>query len=218
VEPGGAYVKGSDNNLHLLKRILPVAANSGEPKGKLTQPRQYLADSLRDLAEDLYADLQGNPKTIEQIAETLQPKLTERDAKIKTRDFVLKFSDLFKLSGNMVHALVISQPKRSKSAPEKKVEPIVAPAPQVSDAPAAARAFTEAARAFSEAQLRRKDPLSKYIMTYEPKPDARRAKLDAATAVKNLREAGKRERLDKAAKDIQAKMLRQADKTIRRGG
>jgi len=32
IEPGGAYVKGSDDQLHLLKRILPVAANSGNPK------------------------------------------------------------------------------------------------------------------------------------------------------------------------------------------
>ena len=47
VLPGGAYIAGSDNKEHLLKRVLPVAANSGEPKGKLTQPRQYLSDTLR---------------------------------------------------------------------------------------------------------------------------------------------------------------------------
>ena len=39
VMPGGQYVKGSDSNLHLLKRVIPVHPNSGEPRGKLTQPR-----------------------------------------------------------------------------------------------------------------------------------------------------------------------------------
>ena len=126
VEPGGAYVKGSDEKFHLLKRILPVAANSAEPKGTLTQQRQYATDTLRDLAEDLHAELKGHPKTVEEIAETLQPKLTERDAKMKTRDFVSKFSDLFKMENGKVHALVASHPK-SQSANETNVEPIPPP-------------------------------------------------------------------------------------------
>ena len=208
VEPGGAYIKGSDDQLHLLKRILPVAANSGEPKGKLTQPRQYLADSLRDLAEDLHSDLKDHPKTVEEIAETLQPKLTARDAKIKTRDFVLKFSDLFKLSGNMVHALVMSQPKRSKNAPEKKIEPI---APQVQEAESSDSRNVPAG--FSEAQLRRQDAISKQIMLYQPKttPEQRKAKLTAAEAAKNLREAGKRARIEKSAQKEIEKQRRQLE-------
>jgi len=215
VEPGGAYDKGSDDNLHLLKRILPVAANSGEPKGKLTQPRQYLADSLRDLAEDLHSDLKDHPKTVEEIAETLQPKLTARDAKIKTRDFVVKFSDLFKLSGNMVHALVISQPKRSKNAPEKKVEPIVEPAPQVQESSGS----RDAAAGFSDAQLRRQDVISKQVMFYQPKttPEQRKTKLTAAEAVKNLREAGRRERIDKSAQKEIDKQRRQLDRLMKFG-
>ena len=217
VEPGGAYVKGSDDQLHLLKRILPVAADSGEPKGKLTQPRQYVADSLRDLAEDLHSDLKDHPKTVEEIAETLQPKLTARDAKIKTRDFVLKFSDLFKLNGNMVHALVMSQPKRSKNAPEKKIEPIVEPAPQVQEAGSSGSRDVPAG--FSEAQLRRQDAISKHVMFYQPKttPEQRKAKLTAAEAAKNLREAGRTARIEKAAQKEIDKQRRQVNAMIKKG-
>ena len=218
VEPGGAYVKGSDDQLHLLKRILPVAADSGEPKGKLTQPRQYVADSLRDLAEDLHAELQGHPKTLEEIAETLQPKLTERDAKIKTRDFVQKFSDLFRIVDGKVHALVPSRPKR-QSTKETKVEPIIAPALQAPEAPSGSHDTPAAAQGYSEAQLRRKDAISQHVMFYQPKttPEQRKAKLTAAEAAKKLREADRTARIEKAAQKEIDKQRRQVNAMIKKG-
>ena len=119
--------------------------------------------------------------------------------------------DLFKLSGNMVHALVVSQPKRSKNAPEKKVEPIVEPAPQVQAGSSGSR---DVPAGFSEAQLRRKDAISKQVMFYQPKTTAeqRKAKLTAAEAAKNLREAGKRARIEKSAQKEIEKQRRQLDK------
>ena len=117
IMPGGGYVKGSDGNLHLLKRIIPVHADSGEPKGRLTQPRQYLHESLEDLAEDIHAELKGHPQTLADLAQTLDPKLAGKGVKIKTKAFIVKYSDLFKIQGEMVHALVISQPKRSRAPP-----------------------------------------------------------------------------------------------------
>ena len=115
--PGGAYVKGSDDQLHLLKRIIPVHANSGEPKGRLTQPRQYLHDSLEDLAEDIHSELTGHPQRLSDLAQSLDPKLAGKGVKIKTKAFIKKYSDLFKIDGEMAHALVISLPKKSRSAP-----------------------------------------------------------------------------------------------------
>jgi len=120
VVPGGAFIKGSDNQLHLLKRVVAVDKDSAEPKGKLTQPRQYLADTLRDMAEDLHAELRGNPQTLKELSETLDPKLQEKEAKIKTRAFVEKFSDLFQIKGDKVYALVVSN-ARKKSEAVKKV-------------------------------------------------------------------------------------------------
>ena len=124
VMPGGQYVKGSDGQLHLLKRVIPVHPNSGEPRGKLTQPRQYLHDTLRDLAEDLHADLIDHPRPLEDVVFTMTPKLHARGAKIKVRDFIAKYSDLFKLVGTrpVVHALVASHlaPQKPKAAVEVK--------------------------------------------------------------------------------------------------
>ena len=119
IVPGGAYVKGSDDQLHLLKRIIPVHANSAEPKGRLTQPRQYLHDSLEDLAEDIHSELTNNPQRLSDLAQSLDPKLAGKGVKIKTKAFIMKYSDLFKIQGSpeMVHALVVSQPKRTRSAP-----------------------------------------------------------------------------------------------------
>ena len=126
VMPGGQYVKGSDGQLHLLKRVIPVHPNSGEPRGKLTQPRQYLHDTLRDLAEDLHAELIGHPRSLEEVTWTMTPRLHERGAKIKVYDFIRKFSDLFKLEGTrpVVHALVASHaPPRAQAAVEVKPLP-----------------------------------------------------------------------------------------------
>ena len=207
--PGGGYVMGSDNKEHLLKRILPVAANSAEPKGKLTQPRQYLADTLRDLAENLHADLLQHPKTFEEVQAFLQPELAKRDAKIKTRDFIAKFSDLFKVTGDMVHALVASMPKRTRSAKEMKAEPIVPEVPtEVSRVPEGR---------FTEAQMRRQDPLSQRIMSYVPKISAeqREAKKTAKEAAKALREAKTRERIHKSAQKDIVKMQRELDRMMR---
>ena len=126
VMPGGQYVKGSDEQLHLLKRIIPVHPNSGEPRGKLTQPRQYLHDTLRDLAEDLHAELIGHPRSLEEVTWTMEPRLHKRGAKIKVYDFIRKFSDLFKLDGTrpVVHALVASRaPPRGQATVEVKPLP-----------------------------------------------------------------------------------------------
>jgi hypothetical protein len=100
-----------------------VAENSAEPKGKLTQPRQYLHDTLRDLAEDLHAELLGHPQSLRDLAKTMDPKLESRDAKIKTKAFVEKFSDLFKLENDNVYALVLSHPK-ARSKKEVRIEPM----------------------------------------------------------------------------------------------
>jgi hypothetical protein len=119
VMPGGAYIKGSDQKEHLLKRVIPVHANSAEPMGKLTQPRQYLHDTLQDLAEDVHAELTGHPQRLVELSQSLDPKLLAKEAKIKTRAFVQKYSDLFKIAGNpeVVHALVLSHPARTRSQP-----------------------------------------------------------------------------------------------------
>jgi len=93
------YVKGSDGQLHLLKRVIPVHENSAEPKGQLTQPRQYKADTLRDLAEDVHQSLIGQPTAMSDLALRLDPVLNNLEAKIKTRAFVKKFTDLFAIKG-----------------------------------------------------------------------------------------------------------------------
>jgi hypothetical protein len=115
----GAYVKGSDEKLHLLKRVIPVPADAEEPKGKLTQPRQYKADTLRDVAEDVHSILIDEPLSIRDLASKLDVVLQEvGDGKIKTRAFINKFPDLFviKKDGKLetVHALVLSGTAKPK--------------------------------------------------------------------------------------------------------
>jgi hypothetical protein len=64
---------------------------------------------------------------LDDVSLTVGPKLKERGAKINVRDFIRKFSDLFKLVGDrpVVHALVLSHPARAKSsAKAKEVKPI----------------------------------------------------------------------------------------------
>lgn len=134
VQPGGQYVKGSDEQLHLLKRVIPVHANSAEPQGKLVQPRQFKAETLRDLAEDIHAELINNPRRLEALQWQVDEKLHKLGEKIRTKAFVKKFSDLFSLQGDppneVVHALVISnarKPRVTQSRPVR-VEPKAAPA------------------------------------------------------------------------------------------
>lgn len=115
----GAYVKGQDEKLHLLKRVIPVPADSEEPKGKLTQPRQYKADTLRDVAEDVHSLLIDEPLSIRDLTSKLDAVLQEvDDGKIKTRAFINKFPDLFviKKDGKLetVHALVLSGTAKPK--------------------------------------------------------------------------------------------------------
>ena len=214
VEPGGAYVKGSDEQYHLLKRVLPVAANSAEPKGKLTQPRQYLHDTLRDLAEDLHAELLGQPQSLRDLAKTMDPKLESRDAKIKTKAFVEKFSDLFKLENDNVYALVLSHPK-ARSKKEVRIEPIEEEPPRPNVQMGGSSASTD-----------RPNRAALYFQGVLAPP-----KLDPKTAAKNLAEhraatkkeklekyaKEKKERDEKDAKETQAKHLRQADQIIKRG-
>ena len=213
VIPGGQYIEGSDGKQHLLKRIIPVAENSGEPKGKLTQPRQYLADTLRDLAEEIHAELQGHPQSIKDLANTLDPKLAEREAKIKTKAFIERFHDLFKIENDKVYALVLSHPKKSRSGKEMKVEPVTTkeePArPAHVDLPVSA-----AAAGGSQAALHFRG-----LLNYQPKftPEQRREKLSAAEAAKALREAAKRERIDKSAKKEHEKQLKQLEKMMKKG-
>ena len=126
----GAYVKGSDDQLHLLKRVLPVHAGSEEPKGKLIQPRQWKSQTLRDLAEDVHDALTGNPRLVSDMAVSLDLILEKMDARIKTKAFVKKFPDLFSLQGEgrqeRVHALVLSGVRKprvvvSKEQPRRQV-------------------------------------------------------------------------------------------------
>jgi hypothetical protein len=95
----------------LLKRVIPVDADSAEPKGKLTQPRQHKADTLRDVAEDIHSQLIDQPLALRDLAAKLDSVLQEVDGKIKTRAFINKFTDLFviKTDGKQetVHALVL---------------------------------------------------------------------------------------------------------------
>jgi len=218
VLPGAGYVKGSDDKLHLLKRILPVAENSGEPKGKLTQPRQYLHDTLRDMAEDLHAELKGHPKTVKEIAETLDPKLAERDAKIKTRAFVEKFSDLFTIQNDKVHALVASQPKRSQSAKEVKVEPLREPIPHVQeggssgsrDMPvSAAAAGGLGAALLFRGEARKSTP--------EEVAEKKRLRDKAALEYQALREANAKARIEKAAKAEYERQKKQLERMMKKG-
>ena len=92
--------------------MIPVAADSAEPKGELTQPRQYKADALRDVAEDIHSQLIDQPLAFKDLAAKLDSVLTEVDGKITTRAFINKFPDLFviKTDGKQetVHALVLS--------------------------------------------------------------------------------------------------------------
>ena len=131
VEIGNQYVKGSDDKFHLLKRVIPVHADSAEPKGKLVQPRQFKSETLRDLAEDTHADLINNPTRVPELALKLDPILREMDAKIKTLAFLRKFTDLFRIDDNVAHALVASIPATSSSsrARVKSVKPAREPRP-----------------------------------------------------------------------------------------
>jgi hypothetical protein len=124
VEPGGSYVRGSDNQLHLLKRVIPVHQDSEEPQGKLVQPREFKRETLRDLAEDMHADMIGNPRDLKELSQLLDPLLLAKDAKIKTRAFVEKYPDLFRIDNGKVHALVLSAAKKQRVVSSTKTEPV----------------------------------------------------------------------------------------------
>ena len=239
VIPGGQYIKGSDGNLHLLKRVIPVHPNSGEAQGRLTQPRQYLHESLRDLAEDLHSELVGHPKSLEEVGHTLGPKLKERGAKIGVRDFIRKYPDLFQLIGDrpVVHALVVSQPAKSKSSRSLVVEPIrrrhAEPSSSGPPVSAAAAGGVAAAHQFAgELQRPPNQPSaapsasSKLAMlfrgesNYQPKTTEaeRQAKKTAAEAAKAQQEAARRQRIEAAAQKEADKQRRQLERMIKRGG
>ena len=229
VIPGGQYIKGSDDHLHLLKRVIPVHPNSGEPQGKLTQPRQYLHDTLQDLAEDLYSELVGHPTPLEDVAEKLRPKLQERGAKIKTRDFIAKYTNLFKLVGDVVHALVISNPARTRKASEVEVKPVAKQGPKEKqdmshEGSVQARQFAGGVQ--RPANLLAAPSRSSYLAahfkgetSHQPKTTEapRRERKTAAEAAQALREAGRRQRIETAAQKEIDKQRRQLDRMIKRG-
>ena len=186
---------------------------------KLTQPRQYLHDTLRDLAEDLYSELVGHPTPLEDVAEKLRPKLQERGAKIKTRDFIAKYTNLFKLVGDVVHALVISNPARTRKASEVEVKPVAKQGPKEK-------------QDMSQGELQRSANLlaapsrSSYLAahfkgetSHQPKTTEapRRERKTAAEAALALREAGRRQRIETAAQKEIDKQRRQLDRMIKRG-
>jgi hypothetical protein len=164
------------------------------------------------LAEDLHAELLGHPQSLKDLAKTMDPKLESRDAKIKTKAFVEKFSDLFKLENDNVYALVLSHPK-ARSKKEVRIEPIEEERPNVQIGG-------------SSASTDRPNRAALYFQGVLAVP-----KLDPATAARNLAEhrattkkeklekyaKEKKERDEKYAKETQAKMLRQADRIIKRG-
>jgi hypothetical protein len=73
------------------------------------------------------------------------------------------------------------------------------------------------AQRFSEAQARRADPVSAHIMAYERKTtDEQRRQAEAKKeAAKALREAGKKERIDKSVAAEVAKQQRQLERMIK---
>jgi hypothetical protein len=218
VIPGGQYIKGSDDNLHLLKRTIPVHQNSGEPQGRLTSARQYLHDTLRDLAEDLHADLVGHPRTLERVGESLLPKLKNRGAKLTVRDFIRKYTDLFRLAGDreVVHALVLSHPHRAKNKPVE-VSPVVnQPRPNVQ---------VGGSSSSNQPPQDRSAMLASHFrgaLEYQPKttPEERarqKAEREAKAAeAQAQRDAAKKKRDDKAAADLTAKMQRQLAQMVKR--
>ena len=216
VLPGGAYVKGSDDQLHLLKRVIPAPEDSGEPKGKLTQPRQYLADSLRDLAEDLHAELRGSPKTLKEISETLDPKLLQKEAKIKTRAFVEKFSDLFQIKGDKVYALVASNPRKPRSEGVKKVnakEEGIAP-PMVEGGSSSSRDPNPSLpKGYSAPALYFRGVVEQPKGLREAK---QRERLEAKAAAENLRNFKRDERRKAQVEKEHAKMMREVEREIKR--
>ena len=106
--------------------------------------------------------------------------------------------------------MVLSHPKKSRSGKEMKVEPVTTkeePArPAHVDLPVSA-----AAAGGSQAALHFRG-----LLNYQPKftPEQRREKLSAAEAAKALREAAKRERIDKSAKKEHEKQLKQLEKMM----
>jgi hypothetical protein len=217
VLPGGGYIKGSDDQLHLLKRVIPVAKNSAEPKGKLTQPRQYLADSLRDMAEDLHAELKGSPKTIKEISETLDPKLLEKEAKIKTKAFVEKFSDLFQIKGDKVYALVASNARKPRSEGVKKVTAME----ESSEAPPIVEGGSSSSRAFSDSLPQGYSKPALYFrgVVEQLRGDReakKRERLDAKTAAENLRNYKRDERRKAQVEKEYQKMMREVEREIKR--
>ena len=240
---GKQYIKGSDDLLHLLKRVIPIPTNSGEPKGRLTQPRQYLSDTLRDLAEDVHAELIGAPRRLLDLSYSLDPKLQRKEAKIRTREFIRKFTDLFRIEGSpeVVHALVLSLSQKARSERTIEVQPLPAPRRQMREEPP--RNYQEGGSsasgvnpvgpsasipvsasagnplaAFTSAQQRRSDPVSQHIMSYKSKrTPAQVAVQDEKKRQDNAeRQRKQNERLDKAVQAERQKQQKQLEQLMKR--
>ena len=186
---------------------------------------------MRDLAEDLHAELIGHPKWLDDVSLTVGPKLKERGAKINVRDFIRKFTDLFKLVGDrpVVHALVLSHPARAKSSAEaKKVKPIKRSEPpgrnfqeggsSGSNEPIAPANPSYSSSVFTPAQLNRKDPLSTYIMHYERKrtPAEIAAQQASKTQAQLEKDRKKNERLDRSVELERQKQRKQLEQYLKR--
>jgi len=110
--------------------------------------------------------------------------------------------------------------KHKQKQKEKKQEPTstVVPLGGGSSSSSSSQAPAPAAEGrFTTAQMRRQDPLSQHIMKYQPKISAeqKRAKLTAKEAVKALRDAKTRERVQAAAKKEIEKQRRQLERMMK---
>ena len=197
----------------------------------MTQPRQYLHDTLRDLAEDLHGELIWHPKFLDDVSLTVGPKLKKRGAKISVREFIRKFTDLFKLVGDrpVVHALVLSHPARAKTSAEaKEVKPIKRSEPpgrnfqeggsSGSNEPLAPANPASSSSVFTPAQLKRNDPVSAHIMNYERKrtPAEIAAQQAKKTQAQLEKERKQNERLDRSVELERQRQQKQLEQYLKR--
>ena len=179
IEAGRQYVVDDKGIYHLLKRILPVHAESEEPQGRLTTQRQYKVDTLRPLAEKIHATILHKATDLKLLSDRYSPKLEHEDERITFTKFLALFPELFEVVDGVVTARVVSEPvrrKRSTASGSKE-------APQHEGVPPDVQGLIHNS-SFSAAQLRRTDPVSAYITSYKPKvsADQRAAQAEAKNA------------------------------------
>jgi len=173
------------------------------------------------------------------LSYSLDPKLQRKDVKIRMREFIRKFTDLFRLEGDheVVHALVSSLPQKARSERTIEVQPL--PRRQMREEPprnyqeggssasgvnpvgpsnpAGASAGNPLA-AFTSAQQRRSDPVSQHIMSYKSKrTPAQVAVQDEKKRQDNAeRQRKQNERLEKAVQAERQKQQKQLEQLMKR--